>query len=122
MKIVVTSQGPELTSQLDPRFGRARYFLLVDTDTDQCQAHDNTENLNAAQGAGIQAAGRVAELGAEAVITGNVGPKALSALKAAGITVYLAPAGTVAEAVERFKAGQLGPADQASVPGRQAAP
>ncbi len=124
MKIAVTSQGPELTSQLDPRFGRAKYFLVVDTETHESQAHDNAENLNAAQGAGVQAARKVAELGVKAVITGNVGPKALSALKAAEIEVYLAPApgGSVAEAVEQFKAGKLNATAQATAPGRRAAP
>ena len=56
MKVVVTAQGSNLDSPVDPRFGRARYFLLVDTDTGEFTTHDNVQNLNAAQGAGIQAA------------------------------------------------------------------
>ncbi|NQU20396.1 MAG: NifB/NifX family molybdenum-iron cluster-binding protein, partial [Candidatus Nealsonbacteria bacterium] len=52
MKIAVTSQGPDLTSQVDPRFGRAKTFIVVDTETDEFSVHDNTQNMNAAQGAG----------------------------------------------------------------------
>ena len=117
MRIAVTSQGPTLGSQVDPRFGRAKRFLVLDTDTDEFSAHDNTQNVHAAQGAGIQASRAVVDLGVEAVITGNVGPKAFAALQAAGVTVYAGASGTVKEAVERFKAGELRPADAANVEG-----
>ncbi|MCL5742769.1 MAG: dinitrogenase iron-molybdenum cofactor biosynthesis protein, partial [Acidobacteria bacterium] len=76
MKLAVTSQGNNLKASLDPRFGRAKYFIVVDTETGAFSAADNTVNLNAAQGAGIQAGKRVAELGVEGLITGHVGPKA----------------------------------------------
>ena len=117
MKIVVTSQGSDLNAQVDPRFGRARSFLVVDTDTEEFSVHDNTQNLNAVQGAGIQAGRTVAELGVEAVVTGNVGPKAFAALQAAGVKIYLGASGTVKEAVEQFKAGQLQDASKANVEG-----
>jgi len=117
MKVAVTSQGTELTSAVDPRFGRARYFLLVDTQTQRVQAVDNDVNLNAAQGAGIQAGKTVASLGVEAVITGHVGPKAFATLQAAGVKVYPGASGTVAEALEQFKAGQLKLAESADVEG-----
>lgn len=117
MKIVVTSQGPDLTSQVDPRFGRAKNFIVVDTDTEEFTVHDNTQNLNAAQGAGIQAGRTVSDLGVEAVVTGNVGPKAFSALQAAGIKIYLGASGTVKEAVEKFKAGELQDVGKANVEG-----
>ena len=65
MKIAVTSQGPDLNSQVDPRFGRTKNFIVVDTDTEEFSVHDNSQNLNAAQGAGIQAGRTVAELGVE---------------------------------------------------------
>ena len=107
MKIVITATGTEISSSVDPRFGRARHFIAVDTETNASDAHDNTQNLNAAQGAGIQAAEAVARLGAQAVITGNVGPKAFRTLSAAGVKVYLTEAHTVAEAVRRFNAGEL---------------
>ncbi|MDD5706387.1 MAG: NifB/NifX family molybdenum-iron cluster-binding protein [Kiritimatiellae bacterium] len=120
MKIAITATGDALTSGLDPRFGRARYFIVVDTESDAFTAHDNRQNLNAAQGAGIQAAQNVAGLGAQAVISGNVGPKAFRALNAAEIAVYLCGEGTVADAVRRFKAGELKRADDANVEGHWA--
>ena len=89
MKVAVTSQGKELSSDIDPRFGRARWLLLVDTQTGLSEAYDNAVNLNIAQGAGIQTGQNVANLGAEAVITGNVGPNAFKTLDAANIKVYL---------------------------------
>ncbi|MBN2293979.1 MAG: NifB/NifX family molybdenum-iron cluster-binding protein [Pirellulales bacterium] len=117
MKIVVTSQGPDLNSQVDPRFGRAKNFIVVDTETEEFTVHDNTQNLNAAQGAGIQAGRTVADLGVEAVVTGNVGPKAFAALQAAGIKIFLGASGTVKEAVKKFKAGELQDASKANVEG-----
>lgn len=107
MKVIVTSQGENLESEVDPRFGRAKYFIVVDTDTGQCTAQDNTENLNALHGAGIQAARKVVAQGAEAVITGNIGPKALSALQAASVKVHVSASGSVGNALEQFKAGRL---------------
>ncbi len=120
MKIAVTSQGTELDSPVDPRFGRARYFLLVDTQTEESSAKDNAQNLNAPQGAGIQAAQAVVNHGAEALITGNVGPKAFATLSAAGVQVCVGATGTVREAVQRWKAGQLQVAQKANVEGHWA--
>lgn len=117
MKIVVTAQGPTLDSAVDPRFGRARHLLLVDPQTMQTTAHDNRQNLNAPQGAGIQAAQAVHDLGAGAVVTGHVGPKAFATLRAAGIAVYLGASGTVRDAVEQFRSGRLRAADGANVEG-----
>lgn len=120
MKVVVTSQGVSLDSPVDPRFGRARCFLLVDTDTMQTTAHDNSQNLNAPQGAGIQAAQAVYNLGAGAVVTGNVGPKAFTTLDAAGIAVYVGARGTVQEALDQLRAGRLQLAKGANVEGHWA--
>ncbi len=120
MKIAVTAGGRELTSEMDTRFGRTKYFIVVDTDTNDFVAHDNAQNLNAAQGAGIQAAESVARLGAEAVVSGNVGPKAFRALTAADIKIYLSEKATVAEVVRRFKAGELKVVDAANVDGHWA--
>ena len=53
MKIAITAQGPELSAQVDPRFGRAKYFIIYDVDSDEFEAVDNEQNLNAPQGAGI---------------------------------------------------------------------
>ena len=120
MKIAISATGKEMSSNVDPRFGRAKVFMVVDTDTNASTAHDNAQNLNAAQGAGIQAGETVARLGAQAVVTGNVGPKAFRVLKAAGIKVYLAGEGTVSDAVRRFMAGELKEADAANVEGHWA--
>jgi predicted Fe-Mo cluster-binding NifX family protein len=117
MKIVVTSQGADLDSPVDPRFGRASYFLLVDTETDQFTVHDNDPTLNVAQGAGIQAAQAVVRLGAVAVLTGHVGPKAFATLQAGQIAVYPGAAGTVRQTLEEFRAGRLQLAAKANVEG-----
>ncbi len=120
MKLVITAQGPGLDSPVDPRFGRARYFVLLDTETGEHAAHDNAQNLNAPQGAGIQAAQTVAGLGAQAVLTGNVGPKAYATLQAAGIQIYPGASGTVRQAADQLAAGQLQPAAKANVQGHWA--
>ena len=120
MKLAVTSQGQGLSSPVDPRFGRAKYFVVVDTETGQASAVDNTANLNAAQGAGIQAGRKVVELGARALVTGHVGPKAFATLQAGGVQIYVGADGTVAQAVEQFKAGALKQAGAADVEGHWA--
>jgi len=120
MKIAISSAGETLESRVDPRFGRSAFFVLIDTDTGAVSAHDNAQNLNAAQGAGIQSAQTVSRLGAEVVITGHCGPKAFRALRAAGIQVAVGPDGTVAEAVEQFKSGKLLPSEAADVEGHWA--
>ncbi len=117
MKIAVTAEGEKLTSPIDLRFGRAKYLIIVDTDTGDFQSHDNSINLNAAQGAGIQTGSNIANLGVEAVITGNVGPNAFKTLRAAGVKIFLTKKQTVAEAVELFKAGKLKDIDHANVEG-----
>ncbi len=117
MKIVVTSQGKELSSEIDPRFGRAKWLLLVDTQTGLSGAYDNAVNLNIAQGAGIQTGQNVANLGAEAVITGNIGPNAFKTLDAADVKVYLSKTKKIQEAIGSYKAGELNEVTQANVEG-----
>ena len=107
MKVAIPATGPKLTDAVDPRFGRARWFLVAETDTGEVTAHDNTPNLEAAQGAGIQAAQRVVELGAEAVIASNTGPKAFRVLTAAKVRIFVGVSGTIAEAVAQFERGAL---------------
>jgi predicted Fe-Mo cluster-binding NifX family protein len=115
MKAAITAQGSSMDSPVDPRFGRARYFLVADTETGEFTAHDNSQNLNAVQGAGIQAAQNVTALGVEAVVTGHVGPKAFRTLQAAGIKVYVGASGSVADAVAALKAGRLEGVDRPDV-------
>ena len=117
MKVAVTSQGNELTSEIDPRFGRAKWLLLVDTEKGVSGAYDNTVNLNLAQGAGIQTGQNVVNLGAEAVITGNIGPNAFKTLSAANIKIFLSKAKTIQEAIGSFKEGELDEVKQANVEG-----
>lgn len=115
MRIAITTSGKDLDAPVDPRFGRARSFIIYDTDTGEWSLLDNAQNLNAAQGAGIQAATAVVNAGAEAVLTGNCGPKAFRALSAGKVAVYTGVGGTVRQAIEMFKACQLRPAVTASV-------
>ncbi len=107
-KIAITSEGPTLDDALDPRFGRAAGFIVVDPQTLEFQYVDNGACQARAQGAGIQAAEIIARTGAGALLTGYVGPKAFTALQAAGIKVgQNLDNMTVRQAVERFKSGQV---------------
>ena len=115
MKIAVTSLGESLESPVDQRFGRARFFVLYDLESGEWTVHDNKQNLEAAQGAGIQAAQHVVNLGAEAVITGHCGPKAFATLIAAELDIYQEASGLVQEAIDAYKAGLLKKSTQADV-------
>ncbi len=115
MKIVVTANGAELDAQASPLFGRCPTYILVDTETMEFEALENPA-MNAPGGAGIQAAQFVVERGAQAVVTGNVGPNAFNVLQSANVQVYLCGGGTVREAVEGYKAEQLPAAGGASAP------
>ena len=106
--IAITSTGPTLDDQVDPRFGRAAGFLIVDTETMDTRYLDNGQSQVMAQGAGIQAAQLVARAGVSWVLTGYVGPKAFQGLTATGIKVGQNLEGlTVRQAVERFKSGSI---------------
>ena len=103
MKVAITSQGNQLSSEVDPRFGRCAWFILVDTEDGSWEAVDNTSSQQAAHGAGIQSAQTVARHGAEVVLTGHCGPKAFAALTAGGIRIVEGATGTVADALEKYK-------------------
>jgi predicted Fe-Mo cluster-binding NifX family protein len=118
MKIAVTSTGTDLDASVDPRFGRAPYIVIVDSDTDAFEALDNSENVNALKGAGIQAAKMVSDKGAEVLLTGYCGPNAFKALAAANVGVANDAAGTVREAVTAYLDGKLPLADAANVEGQ----
>ncbi len=117
VKLAITADGPELSSLVDQRFGRARYLLVVDTPERTTLVVDNTAGMNAAQGAGIQAAQSVIDNRVTTLITGHCGPKAFRALKAGGVDVYLTSGGTVAEVIDRFEAGELELSPTADVDG-----
>lgn len=114
MRICVTSQGSTLESQVDPRFGRCAYFIIVDTDTMKFEAIDNAQ-VQAGGGAGVQSGRLMAEKEIKAVLTGNVGPNAYQTLSAAGIEIITGISGTVQDAVEKYKNGKLKPTGGANV-------
>jgi predicted Fe-Mo cluster-binding NifX family protein len=88
MKLLFTAKGEDWDSQLDPRFGRATGYILVDTSHNEKSWISNEENTRLAHGAGIQAAQKASGMGAEVIITGKVGPKAKSTLENAGIRIF----------------------------------
>jgi predicted Fe-Mo cluster-binding NifX family protein len=108
MIIAVTAKGVDLEAAVDPWFGRAAAFVVLDTDSGTVRALDNREASLAGQGAGIQAARLIAAQGEQAVVTGHCGPNAYRALQTAGVQVYTGLAeGTVRDAVRKYQAGLL---------------
>ena len=114
MKIGVSSTGIDLNAQVDPRFGRCSYFIIIDIDTMNFEPISNESSM-ASGGAGIQAAQTVAKTGVEAVVTGNMGPNAFQTLSAAGIRVFTGANGTIKETIEKYKKGELEKIESASV-------
>lgn len=106
MKICITSMGEDINAEVDPRFGRCKYFLIVDTETMDAESVSN-EGISSSGGAGIQAAQMVAKTGAVTVITGNIGPNAFQTLTAAGIKVITGVNGNINQVVDKFKKGEL---------------
>ncbi len=117
MIIAITSKGKTLDAEVDPRFGRAQYLILFDTEKGTFSIIDNEKNLDTARGAGIQAGQSVINAGASVLITGNCGPKAFRTLTAASVGIYLFADGTVKHAVQAFEAGSLSPVDSPNVEG-----
>jgi len=117
MKVAITSQGTDLDAPVDLRFGRAAHILVVDPETLEFEALDNSENINAFKGAGINAAVMVSEKGAEVLITGFCGPNAFKTLDAAKIKVSNDAKGTVRETVNAYAAGKCQFVEGATVDG-----
>ena len=117
MKIAITAQGETLDAQVDPRFGRAAYILVVDTQTLEFEVVDNTVNKNAFKGAGIQAAANISSLDAQVLLTGYCGPNAFDTLKTAGIKVVNDQSGRVIDVVQAFKQGGVVYAESANKDG-----
>jgi predicted Fe-Mo cluster-binding NifX family protein len=115
MKVAVSATGKDLNCEIDSRFGRCQYFIFVDPETMEFEAFNN-EGSMAMGGAGVQAAQLVVQKGATALITGNLGPNAASALSASGIKIYLASGGTVRETIQGYRSGSLREASGATVP------
>jgi len=106
MKIAVSATAPHLDAEVDPRFGRCQYLIIIDTESMEFEAIENPA-IMAPGGAGIQAAELVAGQGVEGVITGNCGPNAYQVLSAAGIDVFVGASGTVREVIEAYRKGEL---------------
>jgi len=115
MKIAISATGPDFDADVDPRFGRCQYFIIVDPDTMQFESIENS-SAAASGGAGISAAQMITSKGVEAVLTGNCGPNAYQVLSPAGIKVITGVSGKVNEAIQSYKSGQLKGSTQPNVP------
>jgi predicted Fe-Mo cluster-binding NifX family protein len=116
MKIAVSAMGTTLDTEIDPRFGRCQYFIIVDPDTMEFEALENSGAM-AGSGAGISTAQTIAGKGIEAVLTGNCGPNAYQVLSAAGIKVVTGVSGKVGDAIQSYKSGKLKASSQPNVAG-----
>ncbi len=114
MKIAVTALDGELDSKIDPRFGRAAYIIIVDSETLEFKALDNNKNKNSFKGAGSKAVAMVSDNEAEVILTGCCGPNAFKALESAGIKVVDDQSGRVIEVVQKFKQGNVVYAEKAN--------
>jgi len=106
MKICVTSKGDKLDSDVDPRFGRCRYFIIVDNETFEFEAIKNP-NIDGMGGVGIQSAQLIARENVKVVITGNVGPNAFQTLQVAGVDIFTGASGSVKEQIEKYNKGEF---------------
>ena len=117
MKIAISVNSSDLEDKMDMRFGRAKKFMIYNTESKTNELINNTQNLNAAQGAGIQSAQNVINAGAEAVITGHTGPKAYKLLSESGVKIYHSEEKSVRDIISDFTGGRLKEADSADVEG-----
>lgn len=115
MKIAISANGPNLDAEVDPRFGRCAYFIIIDPETMEFEAIDNASAM-ASGGAGISAAQMVAQKGVAAIITGNCGPNAQQVLSAASIEMITGASGKVKDAIESYRTGKLKASPQPNVP------
>ena len=118
MKVAISAQSNDIDSLVDPRFGRAAWFIIVDSESLEWTAVDNRKNAEASGGAGVQAGTIVADQGVHSVITGNVGPNAHKVLAAAGVDIYQAGNGvTVRDAVASLATNDLSRVSSPTVAG-----
>jgi len=114
MKIAISAMGTTLDAEIDPRFGRCQYFIIVDPDTMQFESLDNSGAM-AGGGAGVSTAQMIADRGVAGVLTGNCGPNAYQVLATAGIKVVTGVSGKVRDAVQSYKSGKLKASSQPNV-------
>jgi predicted Fe-Mo cluster-binding NifX family protein len=117
MKIAVSSENASASNPVDPRFGRAKYFMIYDTETKNWECINNAQNLHSAQGAGIQAAATIVNNDCSVLISGHCGPKAFAALSKANVEVYLSGNSTVEEALQLYFDNKLEKASEANAEG-----
>lgn len=117
MNIAVTAMGDSLESEVDQRFGRAHRFVVVDDESNLIRVIDNSSSVDLPSGAGVQTSSRLVEAGVKAVLTGHCGPRAFQVMDAAGIEIYIGASGTVADAVARYRRGELAKANSPDVAG-----
>lgn len=117
MLVAFSTEGENLDSLLDTRFGRCRNFLVLDATSSDFKVMENAQNLHAAQGAGIQSAQNVIAAGAQALVTGHCGPKAFKVLQAAGVSIYLGEEKSIRALIEDFHNGKLEPLTSPNVEG-----
>lgn len=115
MRIAISAIGPSLDAEVDPRFGRCRYFIIADPETMKFEVMDNSSAM-AAGGAGISAAQIVANKNVQAVLTGNCGPNAYQVLSSAGIQVITGVSGSVEDIIRGYQSGKFQASAQANVP------
>ena len=114
MKIAVTANEKNLDSNVDSRFGRCSYFLIVDSDTMNFESISN-ESAMTSGGAGIQAAQKIVNTGSKVVLTGNMGPNAFQIFDSTGIKVYTGVNGSIKESIEKYKKGELKETESSNV-------
>lgn len=106
MKIMITSRGENLDSQMDERYGRSEYFIIYDTDSNSFEAIKNPF-LNDQGGVGVSIAKFTLERSIDAIISGSFGPNAQDVLKGSGIKLYSVKGGVVSELINLLKEGKL---------------
>ncbi len=117
MRVAVTCHGTDIGGEIDPRFGRAPRFLIIDTETMDVEVIENKQSLDLPQGAGIQAAQNILAAKPDMVLTGNCGPKAFKVLQAAHVQVVVGVKGKIVDALKALLAGEVRPAEEANVEG-----
>ena len=115
MKIAISAKGSTLEAEVDPRFGRCQRFIIVDPETIEYEALDNT-NTMAAGGAGISTGQMIISKGVGAVLTGNCGPNAYQVLSSAGVQVITGVSGRIKDAIEEYRSGKFQTNASANVP------
>lgn len=115
IRLAVSATGESMDSPMDPRFGRCSYFVVVDADGSHKAVRNTGQALG--NGAGIQAAQQIVDMGVGAVITGDVGPNAFRVLSAGNVRMYVGGSGTVASALEAYRRGDLRQTASSTSPG-----